>query len=156
MTADIPRGLPRFSRSRSFHERPDSSYLYLVRQCPYIHTLVRHENTCYQYPIPICVPDDQREDLQQHGAAAGLHGQEPSLSPHSEERDHLEVWDKRLLLKDHYFYFLEVRLAPEPRLVRGVLFVAEKKLEELLRPGEGGLANSWIQMVTHESRITKV
>ena len=66
------------------------------------------------------------------------------------------MWDKRLLLKDHYFYFLEVRLAPEPRLVRGVLFVAEKKLEELLRPGEGGLANSWIQMVTHESRITKV
>ena len=35
------RGLPRFSRSRSFHERPDSCYLYLVRQCPYIHTLVR-------------------------------------------------------------------------------------------------------------------
>ena len=29
-----------FSRSRSFHERPDSSYLYLVRQCPYLHTLV--------------------------------------------------------------------------------------------------------------------
>ena len=40
ITVDIPRGLPRFSRSKSFHERPDSSYLYLVRQCPYIHTLV--------------------------------------------------------------------------------------------------------------------
>ena len=40
MTVVIPRGLPRFSRSKSFHERPDSSYLYLVRQCPYIHTLV--------------------------------------------------------------------------------------------------------------------
>jgi hypothetical protein len=32
--------LPRFSRLRSFHERPDSAYLYLVRQCPYLHTLV--------------------------------------------------------------------------------------------------------------------
>jgi len=37
------KGLPRFSRSRSFHERPDSSYLYLVRQCPYIHTLMIRE-----------------------------------------------------------------------------------------------------------------
>jgi len=37
------RGLPRFSRSRSFHERPDSSYLYLIRQCPYIHTLMIRE-----------------------------------------------------------------------------------------------------------------
>ncbi|XP_023347244.1 uncharacterized protein LOC111716066 isoform X2 [Eurytemora carolleeae] len=35
--------LPRFSRSRSFHDRPDSSYIYLVRQCPYIHTLMIRE-----------------------------------------------------------------------------------------------------------------
>lgn len=33
--------LPRFHMPRSFHERPDSAYLYLIRQCPYIHTLVR-------------------------------------------------------------------------------------------------------------------
>ena len=38
------RGLPRFTRSRSFHSRADSAYLYLVRQCPYLHTLVR---PCY-------------------------------------------------------------------------------------------------------------
>ena len=39
-------------------------------------------------------------------------------------------------------------LAPEPGLVWGVLLVAEKKLQELLWPGEGGLADSRIQMVT--------
>ena len=26
--------------AKSFHDRPDSTYLYLVRQCPYLHTLV--------------------------------------------------------------------------------------------------------------------
>jgi len=36
-------GLPRFSRSRSFHERADSAYLYLTRQCPYLHTLMIRE-----------------------------------------------------------------------------------------------------------------
>ena len=36
------RGLPRFTRSRSSDSRADSAYLYLVRQCPYLHTLVRH------------------------------------------------------------------------------------------------------------------
>ena len=36
--------LPRFHMPKSFHDRPDSAYLYLVRQCPYIHTLVRFEN----------------------------------------------------------------------------------------------------------------
>lgn len=43
--------------------------------------------------IPICVPDDPREDLQQHRAAPGLHGEEPPLPPHPEERNHLEVRD---------------------------------------------------------------
>ena len=38
-------------------------------------------------------------------------------------------------------------MAPQPGLVRGVLHLAEKKLQELLRPGEGGLADSGIQMV---------
>jgi len=37
------RGLPRFTRSRSFHDRADSAYLYLVRQCPYLHTLMIRE-----------------------------------------------------------------------------------------------------------------
>jgi len=37
------RGLPRFTRSRSFHSRADSAYLYLVRQCPYLHTLMIRE-----------------------------------------------------------------------------------------------------------------
>ena len=32
--------LPRFHMAKSFHERPDSSYVYLVRKCPYVHTLV--------------------------------------------------------------------------------------------------------------------
>ncbi len=35
--------LPRFHMPRSFHERSDSAYLYLVRQCPYIHTLMIRE-----------------------------------------------------------------------------------------------------------------
>jgi len=39
----VHRQLPRFSRSRSFHERADSAYLYLIRQCPYIHTLMIRE-----------------------------------------------------------------------------------------------------------------
>ena len=34
------RQLPRFVMPKSFHDRADSAYLYLVRQCPYIHTLV--------------------------------------------------------------------------------------------------------------------
>ncbi len=34
------QGLPRFHMPKSFHERADSAYLFLVRQCPYIHTLV--------------------------------------------------------------------------------------------------------------------
>eukprot|EP00092_Neocalanus_flemingeri_P001028 GFUD01001097.1.p1 GENE.GFUD01001097.1~~GFUD01001097.1.p1 ORF type:complete len:570 (-),score=89.29 GFUD01001097.1:101-1810(-) len=37
------QGLPRFTRSRSFHDRADSAYLYLVRQCPYLHTLMIRE-----------------------------------------------------------------------------------------------------------------
>jgi len=37
------RGLPRFTRSRSFHSRADSAYIYLVRQCPYLHTLMIRE-----------------------------------------------------------------------------------------------------------------
>ena len=36
------KGLPRFHMSKPFHERPDSAYLFLVRNCPYIHTLVRN------------------------------------------------------------------------------------------------------------------
>ena len=32
--------LPRFKMPKSFHDRPDSAYLYMVRTCPYIHTLV--------------------------------------------------------------------------------------------------------------------
>ena len=39
-------------------------------------------------------------------------------------------------------------MAPQPGLVRGVLHLAEKKLQELLRPREGGLTDSGIQMVT--------
>lgn len=35
--------LPRFYMARSFHDRSDSSLLLLVRQCPYIHTLVIRE-----------------------------------------------------------------------------------------------------------------
>ena len=35
--------LPRFKMPKSFHDRPDSAYLYLVRQCPYIHTLMIRE-----------------------------------------------------------------------------------------------------------------
>ncbi|XP_042216474.1 F-box only protein 39-like isoform X2 [Homarus americanus] len=35
--------LPRFYMPRSFHDRIDSSLLLLVRQCPYIHTLVVRE-----------------------------------------------------------------------------------------------------------------
>ena len=35
--------LPRFHMASSFHERADSSLLLLVRQSPYIHTLVRSE-----------------------------------------------------------------------------------------------------------------
>ena len=34
------QGLPRVYMAKSFHDRPDSTYLYLVRQCPYLHTLV--------------------------------------------------------------------------------------------------------------------
>ena len=34
------QGLPRTYMAKSFHDRPDSTYLYLVRQCPYLHTLV--------------------------------------------------------------------------------------------------------------------
>ena len=32
--------LPRFHMRKSFNDRPDSTYLYLVRECPFIHTLV--------------------------------------------------------------------------------------------------------------------
>lgn len=35
--------LPRFHRSKKFSERADSLYLYLVRQCPYLHTLMIRE-----------------------------------------------------------------------------------------------------------------
>merc|ERR1719414_321439 len=35
--------LPRFHMKRTFHERPDSSFLYLINQCPYIHTLMIRE-----------------------------------------------------------------------------------------------------------------
>lgn len=35
--------LPRFYRSKKFFDRADSSYLYLVRQCPYLHTLMIRE-----------------------------------------------------------------------------------------------------------------
>ena len=42
------RGLPRFTRSRSFHSRADSAYLYLVRQCPYLHTLVINTVVLYE------------------------------------------------------------------------------------------------------------
>ena len=45
------QGLPRFSRSKSFHERPDSSYLYLIRQCPYIHTLVGYLTLTISVPL---------------------------------------------------------------------------------------------------------
>ena len=37
------RQLPRFKMPKSFHDRPDSAYLYLVRQCPYVHTLCIRE-----------------------------------------------------------------------------------------------------------------
>ena len=37
----VHHGIPRFYTAKSFHDRADSTYLYLVRQCPYIHTLVR-------------------------------------------------------------------------------------------------------------------
>ncbi|CAL4115806.1 unnamed protein product, partial [Meganyctiphanes norvegica] len=36
--------LPRFHIPRHFHDRVDSSLLLLVRQCPYIHTLMIREN----------------------------------------------------------------------------------------------------------------
>ncbi|TRY74482.1 hypothetical protein TCAL_01322 [Tigriopus californicus] len=35
--------LPRFTMAKSFYDRPDTSYLLLVRQCPYIHTLMIRE-----------------------------------------------------------------------------------------------------------------
>jgi len=35
--------LPKFKMPKSFHDRPDSAYLYMVRQCPYIHTLIIRE-----------------------------------------------------------------------------------------------------------------
>ncbi|CAB4069466.1 FBXO39 [Lepeophtheirus salmonis] len=35
--------LPRFHTHRGFVNRPDSAYLYLVRQCPYLHTLMIRE-----------------------------------------------------------------------------------------------------------------
>lgn len=35
--------LPRFKMPRSFHDRADSGYLYLVKQCPYLHTLMIRE-----------------------------------------------------------------------------------------------------------------
>jgi len=35
--------LPRFHMNKSFHDRPDSALLYLIRQCPYIHTLMIRE-----------------------------------------------------------------------------------------------------------------
>ena len=37
------QGLPRTYMAKSFHDRPDSTYLYLVRQCPYLHTLVSYK-----------------------------------------------------------------------------------------------------------------
>ena len=37
------RQLPHFKMPKSFHDRPDSAYLYLVRQCPYVHTLMIRE-----------------------------------------------------------------------------------------------------------------
>ena len=53
-----------------------------------------HSGTNYRFvliEIADYVSDDQGEDLQQHRAAVGLHGQEPPLSPHPEECDHPEV-----------------------------------------------------------------
>eukprot|EP00095_Tigriopus_kingsejongensis_P000406 maker-scaffold19_size710362-snap-gene-4.16 protein:Tk00406 transcript:maker-scaffold19_size710362-snap-gene-4.16-mRNA-1 annotation:"hypothetical protein L798_10119" len=35
--------LPRFPMAKSFFDRPDTSYLFLVRQCPYLHTLMIRE-----------------------------------------------------------------------------------------------------------------
>ena len=35
--------LPRFKMPKHFYDRPDSAYLYLIRQCPYIHTLCIRE-----------------------------------------------------------------------------------------------------------------
>ena len=35
--------LPRFKMPKRFDDRPDSAYLYLVRSCPYIHTLYIRE-----------------------------------------------------------------------------------------------------------------
>ena len=35
--------LPRFKMPKNFYDRADSAYLYLIRQCPYIHTLCIRE-----------------------------------------------------------------------------------------------------------------
>lgn len=57
--------LPRFHMPSSFHDRADSSLVLLVRQCPYLHTLVMAvlvvvvemllHRTCFMsaFPIPL-------------------------------------------------------------------------------------------------------
>lgn len=55
------KGLPRYFISRSFGERPDSAYLYLVRQCPFIHTLVSllegssFKDEVFSMEAPLCM-----------------------------------------------------------------------------------------------------
>ena len=51
--------LPRFYMPHSFYERADSSLLLLVRQCPYIHTLVRFVYFVDNLVVYICVVFDE-------------------------------------------------------------------------------------------------
>ena len=68
--------LPRFHMAKSFHERPDSAYVYLVRKCPYVHTLVsgtQYEKTLTGEYLGNCFTDDTGEDIVLHSATSRVH-----------------------------------------------------------------------------------
>ena len=68
--------LPRFHMAKSFHERPDSAYVYLVRKCPYVHTLVSGTQCNRTYLVKmweIAFTDDTGEDIVLHSATSRVH-----------------------------------------------------------------------------------
>ena len=68
--------LPRFHMAKSFHERPDSAYVYLVRKCPYVHTLVsgtQYKRTLTGEYVGNCFTDDTGEDIVLHSATSRVH-----------------------------------------------------------------------------------
>ena len=133
-------GLPRFHRQRGFVHRPDSAYLSLASECPYLHTLMIRERISSSTVLLLAFTAKNLRYFYVRRNAIIL------KCDWKQKEVFLSLWP-------HSFPPLSLNLCQKTSLtftlatglVRRVLLLGEEKQPQLQRYGERGLTGNWLR-----------